>query len=69
MPVGLIKERLSDAMLTNLIEHYSQHKLNLSNVPDDSGHTAAEFYINRTVVKLIGQMPILLQDHISFHPL
>lgn len=63
------KERLSDAMLTNLIEHYSQHKLNLKNVPDDklgnayeylikefaddSGHTAAEFYTNRTVVKLM----------------
>ncbi len=63
------KERLSDAMLTNLIEHYSQHQLNLSNVPDDklgnayeylikefaddSGHTAAEFYTNRTVVKLM----------------
>ena len=63
------KERLSDGMLTNLIEHYSQHKLNLSNVPDDklgnayeylikefaddSGHTAAEFYTNRTVVKLM----------------
>jgi type I restriction enzyme M protein len=63
------KERLSDEMLTNLIEHYSQHILNLSNVPDDklgnayeylikefaddSGHTAAEFYTNRTVVKLM----------------
>ena len=63
------KERLSDAMLTNLIEHYSQQKLNLKNVPDDklgnayeylikefaddSGHTAAEFYTNRTVVKLM----------------
>ena len=63
------KDRLSDEMLTNLIEHYSQHKLNLSNVPDDklgnayeylikefaddSGHTAAEFYTNRTVVKLM----------------
>lgn len=63
------KDRLSDAILTNLIEHYSQHKLNLSTVPDDklgnayeylikefaddSGHTAAEFYTNRTVVKLM----------------
>ncbi len=63
------KERLSDAMLTNLIEHFSAHKLNLANVPDDqlgnayeylikefaddSGHTAAEFYTNRTVVKLM----------------
>ncbi len=63
------KERLSDEILTNLIEHFSQQKLNLSNVPDDklgnayeylikefaddSGHTAAEFYTNRTVVKLM----------------
>ncbi len=63
------KNRLSDATLTNLIEHFSQHKLNLQNVPDDqlgnayeylikefaddSGHTAAEFYTNRTVVKLM----------------
>lgn len=63
------KDRLSDAILNNLVEHFSQHKLNLSNVPDDklgnayeylikefaddSGHTAAEFYTNRTVVKLM----------------
>ncbi|WP_218060748.1 class I SAM-dependent DNA methyltransferase [Alishewanella sp. HH-ZS] len=63
------KERLSDETLINLIEHYSQHKLNLRTVPDDklgnayeylikefaddSGHTAAEFYTNRTVVKLM----------------
>ena len=63
------KDRLSDEMLTNLIEHYSQQSLNLRNVPDDqlgnayeylikefaddSGHTAAEFYTNRTVVKLM----------------
>ena len=63
------KNRLSDETLTNLVEHYSQHKLNLANVPDDqlgnayeylikefaddSGHTAAEFYTNRTVVKLM----------------
>lgn len=63
------KDRLSDATLTNLIEHFSQHQLNLKSVPDDklgnayeylikefaddSGHTAAEFYTNRTVVKLM----------------
>ncbi len=63
------KDRLSDETLINLIEHYSQHKLNISNVPDDqlgnayeylikkfaddSGHTAAEFYTNRTLVKLM----------------
>lgn len=63
------KDRLSDATLINLIEHFSQHKLNLRTVADDklgnayeylikefaddSGHTAAEFYTNRTVVKLM----------------
>lgn len=63
------KDRLSDATLIDLIEHFSQHKLNLSAVADDklgngyeylikefaddSGHTAAEFYTNRTVVKLM----------------
>lgn len=63
------KDRLSDEILINLVEHYSKHKLNLTNVPDDqlgnayeylikqfaddSGHTAAEFYTNRTVVKLM----------------
>jgi len=63
------KDRLSDATLTNLIEHFSQHVLSIANVPDDklgnayeylikefaddSGHTAAEFYTNRTVVKLM----------------
>ena len=56
------KERLSDAMLCQLIEHFSTKNLNIKNVPndelgnayeflikkfaDDSGHTAAEFYTN-----------------------
>ena len=63
------KERLSDAMLCQLIEHFSSKNLNIMNVPndelgnayeflikkfaDDSGHTAAEFYTNRTVVRLM----------------
>lgn len=63
------KDRLSDETLLNLIEHFSKHTLNIKNVPDDqlgnayeylikqfaddSGHTAAEFYTNRTVVKLM----------------
>ena len=63
------KDRLSDETLTNLIEHYSTEVLNSNNIPDDqlgnayeylikefaddSGHTAAEFYTNRTVVKLM----------------
>jgi type I restriction enzyme M protein len=63
------KDRLSDETLLNLIEHFSQHRLDLAHVPqdelgnayeylikqfaDDSGHTAAEFYTNRTVVRLM----------------
>jgi type I restriction enzyme M protein len=60
------KDRLSDAMLRDLIEHFSTLELTVANLPedelgqgyeylikkfaDDSGHTAAEFYTNRTVV-------------------
>lgn len=70
------KERLSDEMLCQLIEHFSSKNLNIKNVPndelgnayeflikkfaDDSGHTAAEFYTNRTVVKL---MTLIVDPH------
>lgn len=63
------KERLSDEILTDLLEHFSEETLSIANVPndelgnayeflikkfaDDSGHTAAEFYTNRTVVHLM----------------
>lgn len=66
------KERLSDATLRDLIEHFSSLTLLVANVPedelgqayeylikkfaDDSGHTAAEFYTNRTVVHLMTLM-------------
>lgn len=66
------KERLSDATLRELIEHFSSLTLSKANVPedelgiayeylikrfaDDSGHTAAEFYSNRTVVHLMTLM-------------
>lgn len=66
------KERLPDTTLKELIEHYSQITLSLGNVPedelgvayeflikkfaDDSGHTAAEFYTNRTLVHLMTRM-------------
>ena len=66
------KERLPDHTLKNLLEHFSHHTLSLANVPedelgngyeylikqfaDDSGHTAQEFYTNRTVVHLMVQM-------------
>jgi type I restriction enzyme M protein len=66
------KERLPDSVLRDLIEHYSMVQLNIESVPedelgvayeflikkfaDDSGHTAAEFYTNRTLVHLMTQM-------------
>ncbi len=39
------KNRLSDETLSNLIEHYSQHKLSLSNIPDDQLGNAYEYLI------------------------
>jgi type I restriction enzyme M protein len=66
------RERLPDETLKNLIEHFSIQTLSVANVPedelgnayeflikkfaDDSGHTAAEFYTNRTVVHLMTQL-------------
>ncbi len=66
------KERLPDSVIKNLLEHFSTVVLSLENVPedelgnayeylikkfaDDSGHTAQEFYTNRTVVYLMVQM-------------
>ena len=66
------KDRLSDAMLRDLVEHFSALELTVANLPedelgqgyeylikkfaDDSGHTAAEFYTNRTVVHLMTAM-------------
>jgi len=66
------KDRLSDAMLHDLIEHFSTLELTVANLPedelgqgyeylikkfaDDSGHTAAEFYTNRTVVHLMTEL-------------
>jgi type I restriction enzyme M protein len=66
------KAQMPDGTLKNLIEHFSKHTLSLANVPedelgngyeylikqfaDDSGHTAQEFYTNRTLVHLMAQM-------------
>lgn len=66
------KERLPDVTIKNLLEHFSGQTLSLANVPedelgngyeflikkfaDDSGHTAQEFYTNRTVVHLMVQL-------------
>lgn len=66
------KNRLPDALLKDLIEHFSSKTLSIENCPedelgqgyeylikkfaDDSGHTAQEFYTNRTVVHLMTEM-------------
>ena len=66
------KERLPDVTIKDLLEHFSTQTLSLARVPedemgnsyeflikkfaDDSGHTAQEFYTNRTVVHLMVQL-------------
>jgi type I restriction enzyme M protein len=66
------KNRLPDRLLKELIEHFSTKTLSVKNCPedelgqgyeylikkfaDDSGHTAQEFYTNRTVVHLMTEM-------------
>lgn len=66
------KNRLPDKLLKDLIEHFSTKTLSIANCPedelgrgyeylikkfaDDSGHTAQEFYTNRTVVHLMTEM-------------
>jgi type I restriction enzyme M protein len=63
---------MPDETLKNLIEHFSRYTLSLAAVPedelgdgyeylikqfaDDSGHTAQEFYTNRTLVHLMARM-------------
>lgn len=66
------KNRLPDSLLKDLLEHFSSKTLSIANCPedelgqgyeylikkfaDDSGHTAQEFYTNRTVVHLMTEM-------------
>jgi type I restriction system adenine methylase HsdM len=66
------KNLLSDRILSDLIEHFSTKTLSIANLPedelgngyeylikrfaDDSGHTAQEFYTNRTLVHLMTMM-------------
>lgn len=66
------KTQMPDANLKDLIEHLSERRLDLASVPedelgngyeylikqfaDDSGHTAQEFYTNRSVVHLMTRM-------------
>ncbi len=66
------KDLLSDAVLSDLVEHFSSQSLTIARLPedelgngyeflikkfaDDSGHTAQEFYTNRTLVHLMTKM-------------
>lgn len=66
------KNLLPDSTISELIEHFSSRTLSITNLPedelgngyeylikkfaDDSGHTAQEFYTNRTLVHLMTQM-------------
>lgn len=66
------KNRLPDRLLKDMIEHFSSKVLSIANCPedelgqgyeylikkfaDDSGHTAQEFYTNRTVVHLMTEI-------------
>ena len=66
------KQKLPDRLLKDLLEHFSKYTLSLENCPedelgngyeylikkfaDDSGHSAQEFYTNRTVVHLMTEL-------------
>jgi type I restriction system adenine methylase HsdM len=66
------KNLLSDEVLSNLVEHFSTQSMTIARLPedelgngyeflikkfaDDSGHTAQEFYTNRTLVHLMTKM-------------
>ena len=66
------KNRLPDRLLKDMLEHFSTKTFSIANCPadelgqgyeylikqfaDDSGHTAQEFYTNRTVVNLMTEM-------------
>lgn len=66
------KDLLPDSTLLELVEHFSSKTLTVANLPedelgqgyeflikkfaDDSGHTAQEFYTNRTLVHLMTKM-------------
>lgn len=77
-------QRFSDATLIGLMDHFSRVRLDNANVPhdqlgnayeylirrfaDDSGHTAQEFYTNRTVVHLMTQLTELKSGESVYDP-
>ncbi len=78
------KERLPDHLLASLVEHFSRIPLGIQSVSqddlgeayeylikkfaDDSGHTAAEFYTNRTVVHLMTRIMELIPGESAYDP-
>ena len=78
------KERLPDHLLASLIDHFSQIPLGIKDInhddlgnayeylikqfADDSGHTAAEFYTNRTVVHLMTRILALQPGETAYDP-
>ena len=78
------KERLPDHLLVSLINHFSQIPLGVKDIDqddlgnayeylikqfaDDSGHTAAEFYTNRTVVHLMTRILGLQPGETAYDP-
>lgn len=78
------KERLPDHLLASLVEHFSKIPLGVESVTqddlgaayeylikkfaDDSGHTAAEFYTNRTVVHLMTRIMKLNPGETAYDP-
>lgn len=78
------KERLPDHLLASLVEHFSKIPLGIKAVAqddlgeayeylikkfaDDSGHTAAEFYTNRTVVHLMTRIMKLEPGESAYDP-
>lgn len=78
------KERLPDHLLADLIGHFSKIPLGIKTVKqddlgeayeylikkfaDDSGHTAAEFYTNRTVVHFMNRIMQLQPGESAYDP-
>jgi type I restriction enzyme M protein len=78
------KERLPDHLLASMVEHFSKIPLGVTSVSqddlgdayeylikkfaDDSGHTAAEFYTNRTVVHLMTRIMELVPGESAYDP-
>ncbi|MCY3770148.1 MAG: class I SAM-dependent DNA methyltransferase [Gammaproteobacteria bacterium] len=78
------KERLPDHLLVSLIDHFGKIPLGVKEInqddlgnayeylikqfADDSGHTAAEFYTNRTVVHLMTRVLDLQPGEMAYDP-